>query len=174
MQSVSRLFQSLSQKLSPRTGRFSKAEFATSTGAGLVKDAVKFTNEVRQGDKLVSYKEAARVDFRNGSSLVSNGEKVTVLDSAGRPTREFAGSVDVSEEHVLIKDKARKMEQSFGADGSNLFFDGGRIVELSDGRQARGIFPNGHKELGLVQNESIQFANGDRAVPIFSQDWLIS
>ena len=174
MKSVSRLFHTLSQKLSPCTGRFSKAEFVTPTGAGLVKDAVKFTNEVRQGEKLVSYKETARVVFRNGSSLLSNGEKVTVFDGKGQPTREFAGSVDVSEEHVLIKDAVQQTEQSFGADGSNLFFDGGRIVELRDNHEARSLFPNGHKEPGLVQKDSVHFAGGDPAIPIFSQDWLIS
>lgn len=174
MNTVSRLFQSISQKLSPATGRFYATKFVANCPQGPVTDAVKFTNEVRKGSEILSCKVSARVDFKNGSSLLSDGQKVTVFDSAGQPTRVFPGSVEVSHEHVLVKDISGSREQSFGADGSNLFFDGDRIVELDPGLGAHGIFRDGAREPGVVKDEAVIFPSGERVFPIFSQEWLIS
>lgn len=173
MKSIGSFVHNLAQQLKPRTGNFHKETFSPESSGNVVADAVKFTNDTHQGDIHLSHEESARVRFANGSSLSSDGNTVSVTDPSGKQVRQFTGTVDVTDKSVKITSPAAHKEQTFGADGSNIFFDNGRIVQI-EGDKAHSIFPNGEREEGQVGTAGVLFPGGDTASPLFSQDWLVS
>ena len=173
MKSIGNLVHNLTQQLKPRTGRMERKQFAPESPQSPIADAFMVTNDIHQGDIHVSHQESAKVRFANGNSLSSDGKTVSVRDDSGKLVREFSGSVEVSEKAVTVKSPHKKKEQTFGANGSHLFFDNGRIVQMEEDT-AYSLLPNDKREAGKVDGAGVSFPGGETASPIFNQEWLVS
>lgn len=185
MSQIGQVLKKLTGAFKPRTGELTQRRFKSEAPNSPVRDAVKLTSETRIGGEVESRQESARVNFANGNSLASDGAQVTVFDKSGERVKSFEGSVEVSEKTVTVKDAANEREQYFGADGSNTFFDNGRIVQLDAGASAtsplpknlaKSLLPEGKHKWGLVKDDGVHFSSGGggKAQPIFGQEWLVS
>ncbi len=174
MKSLGSLVHNLTQQLKPRTGKMVRTQFTPESPKSPISDAVMVTNDIHQGDIHVSHQQSAKVRLRNGNSLSSDGKKVSVRDHEGKLVREFSGSLEVTEKTVTVQQTPGKgNQQIFGADGSNMFFDNGRIVQMDQGT-AYSILPNNKREEGNVVGTGVSFAGGETVSPIFHQEWLVS
>ena len=173
MKSLGRLVHNLTQQLKPRTGKMERKQFSPQSPESPIASASMVTNDIHQGDIHVSHQESAKVRFANGNSLSSDGKTVSVRDDDGKLVREFSGSVEVTEKAVTVQTPDRQNQQIFGASGSNVFFDNGRIVQM-EGDTAFSLLPNAGREEGKVDGTGVSFAGGETASPIFNQEWLMS
>lgn len=162
----------------PRSGRLETTRFTPEESQTPIKDAVQFTNTIKEGGEIVEQRKSARVNLKNGNSLLSNGERVEVWDPENTPLESFPGSLTVNEGFVSVEDRQGERVQSWTKNGGVGLTDKGLLVHMNSDGTASGMkFVNNNPVSTGTSKEKdglIRFETGETAAPIFRQEWLIA